>query len=293
VIFGGSFSNNQLIVEGGTAAVPVVLTIGPNILIHGSQTAQILNLTAFENILNQGTLSADTTGRTLSVTLGLTNQGTLEAIGGALVIPSASTSSGLLHAGVGGTISVTGGFTNYAGGSVAIDIGGTAASLFGRISISGSAAFAGTLNLSAVNGFDPNIGNSFNAVTYTSRTGQFDTVNGNIGNGKEFTVTYGPSVLTVNTIAAPAPAPAPGAVAPAIKSLTKVDDNIHIQFKSVAGRHYRVEWTDDLATGNWNVLTDDVVGTGEMMKVIDAGGGTLKQCFYRVVETMSASLMKR
>ena len=83
---------------------------------------------------------------------------------------------------------MSGGFTHFAGGSVAIEIGGTAAGQFGRITINGSAALAGTLNLSAVNGFDPGLGSTFNVMTYTSHTGQFDTVNGSIGNGKQFAV---------------------------------------------------------------------------------------------------------
>ena len=115
-----------------------------------------------------------------------------------------------------------------AGGSVAIEIGGSAAGQFGRITINGAAhsaslrapaALAGTLNLSAVNGFDPGFGSSFNVLTDTSHNGQFDTVNtfdaaqgtrGSIGNGKQFAVTYGASGLTVNTVAAsPLPTPPP------------------------------------------------------------------------------------
>ena len=82
------------------------------------------------------------------------------------------------------------------------EIGGSAAGQFGRITINGSAALAGTLNLSAVNGFNPGLGSSFNVMTYASHTGQFDTVNGSLGHGKQFTVTYGASGLTVNTVAA-------------------------------------------------------------------------------------------
>ena len=83
---------------------------------------------------------------------------------------------------------------------MAIEIGGTAAGQFGRITIDGSAhstplraaaALAGTLNLSAVNGFGPALNSTFNVLTYTSHTGQFDTVNGSIGSGKQFAVTYG------------------------------------------------------------------------------------------------------
>ncbi len=195
---------------------------------------------------------------------------------------------------------MSGGFTHFAGGSVAIEIGGTAAGQFGRITINGAAhsaslrapaALAGTLNLSAVNGFDPGLGSSFNVLTYTSHTGQFDTVNGSIGNGKQFAVTYGASGLTVNTVAAsPPPMPAPPPITPSIK---KVEDNFHIEFQSIAGRSYRIEWREDLIAGQWTPLTGEViVGTGKMIKVIDAGAGTQKQCFYRVVETQTAAMKK-
>ena len=169
-------------------------------------------------------------------------------------------------------------------------MGGSAAGQFGRITINGAAALAGTLNLSAVNGFDPGLGSSFNVLTYTSHTGQFDTVNGGLGNGKQFAVTYGASGLTVNTVAA-SPLPTPAPVAPVIKSITKVDDSFHIEFQSIAGRSYRVEWTDDLVAGKWTVRTDaPITGTGAMIKVIDAGAGTQKQGFYRVVETQTAAM---
>ena len=137
---------------------------------------------------------------------------------------------------------MTGGFTHFAGGSVAIEISGTAAGQFGRITINGAAALAGTLNLSAVNGFDPALNSTFNVLTCTSHTGKFDTVNGSLGNGKQFAVTYGASGWTVNTVAAsplPTPAPAP----PITPSIKKVDDNFHIEFQSIAGRSYRIEWT--------------------------------------------------
>ena len=200
------------------------------------------------------------------------------------------------------------GFTHFVGGSVAIEMGGTAAGQFGRITINGAAhsaslraavALAGTLNLSAINGFDPGIGSTFNVLTYTAHTGQFDTVNPfdaaqgtrGIGNGKQFAVTYGASGLTVNTVAAsPLPTPAPPPITPSIK---KVDDNFHIEFQSIAGRSYRIEWTDDLKAGKWTALTNEAItGTGELIKVIDAGAGTQKQCFYRVVETQAVAMKK-
>ena len=72
-----------------------------------------------------------------------------------------------------------------------------------------------------------------------------------------------------------------------------MDDNFHIEFQSIAGRSYRIEWTDDLKAGKWTVLTDEAIaGTGQMIKVIDAGAGTQKQGFYRVVETPAAAMKK-
>ena len=178
-------------------------------------------------------------------------------------------------------------------------------------------ALAGTLNFSAFDAFDPRLGSTFNVMTYTAHTGQFDTVNPStplrapaIGNGKQFSVTYGASGLTVNTVApsthsaslrAPAPAqgtrasplPTPALAAPVIKSITKVDDSFHIEFQSIAGRSYRIEWTDDLKAGKWTALTDEAIaGTGALIKVIDAGAGTQKQCFYRVIETQAAAMKK-
>ena len=104
-------------------------------------------------------------------------------------------------------------------------------------------------------------------------------------------MTYGASGLTVNTVAAsPQPTPAPPPITASIK---KVDDSFHIEFQSIAGRSYRIEWTDDLVAGKWTVLTNEAIaGTGKLIKVIDAGAGTQKQCFYRVVETQSAAMKK-
>ena len=146
--------------------------------------------------------------------------------------------------------------------------------------------------MSAVNEFDPGFGSTFNVLTYTSYTGQFDTVNGSLANGKQFAVTYGASGLTVNTVAASPPPH--GLESPwHIKSITKVDDSIHIEFQSIAGRSYRIEWTDDLKAGKWTVLTQEAIaGTGELIKVIDAGAGTQKQGFYRIVETQAAAMKK-
>ena len=88
-----------------------------------------------------------------------------------------------------------------------INIGGTATSQFGRLTVSGATTLDGTLNLALVNGFSPAIGNSFQVMTFGSRTGQFATINGTaLGNGKQFSPAYSATSLTLNvTAAAPFP----------------------------------------------------------------------------------------
>ncbi len=102
-----------------------------------------------------------------------------------------------------------------ANGTGAIDIGGTATSQFRRLTISSADTLDGTLNLALVNSFSPAIGNSFQVMPFSSRTGQFATINGlAIGNpfdfaqgirGKPFSPAYTATNLNV-TATAPIPA---------------------------------------------------------------------------------------
>ena len=56
-----------------------------------------------------------------------------------------------------------------------------------------------------MNGFSPALGNSFQVMTFSSRTGQFATINGlALGNGKQFTPAYTATNLTLNDTAAAA-----------------------------------------------------------------------------------------
>ena len=45
----------------------------------------------------------------------------------------------------------------------------------------------------------------------------------------------------------------------------------HITFGSVNGRRYRVRFTDNLITGPWNLLSDNIVGTGAALVIDDPG----------------------
>jgi hypothetical protein len=77
---------------------------------------------------------------------------------------------------------------------LSIQLSGIATDQYGRIIVSGAATLDGTLSVTLGGGFTPANGNSFQVLTYASRTGTFDTLN---GNGLNYSLTYNPTNLTV------------------------------------------------------------------------------------------------
>ena len=91
----------------------------------------------------------------------------------------AFSNTGALTVGAGSTLDVTGAYTQSAAGALIVQVGGTPASgLFGRLTSTGNATLAGTLNVSLVNGFGPSVGQSFPVMSFAGHSGTFDTVTG-------------------------------------------------------------------------------------------------------------------
>lgn len=58
--------------------------------------------------------------------------------------------------------------------------------------------------------------------------------------------------------------------------------NVTVNFSSVQGIVYRVEDRDDLLTGFWSILADQIIGTGGTIQIVDPGAGAaLPKRFYR------------
>lgn len=65
--------------------------------------------------------------------------------------------------------------------------------------------------------------------------------------------------------------------------------DVWLQFSTVAGSHYRVERTEDLNTGIWTAIADTVLGTGELVQILDPNAAALSRLFYRILLIMPGS----
>jgi hypothetical protein len=101
-----------------------------------------------------------------------------------------------------GVFTITGALSELASGVVNIEIGGlTAGTLYDQLKVSAAANLDGTMNLRLFNGYVPNLGDTFDVVTWGSRSGAFTTINGlSLGNGKKFNPTYSTNKLTLTVV---------------------------------------------------------------------------------------------
>ena len=99
-----------------------------------------------------------------------------------------------------GKITLTGDYTQGANGTLNIEIGGTTAGTgYDQLVVSGIATLGGTLNITAINGFKPTVGDVYTLITAGSFSGSFATININGFTGKIDSSTNG-ITLTVTTV---------------------------------------------------------------------------------------------
>ncbi len=106
-----------------------------------------------------------------------TNNGTFQVLDGrAFSTSGAFTNNGNLT--LGGSLTVTGAFSQSAGGSLTTQLGGTAAGSFGALTSTQPATLDGAVSVELSNGFAPTTGQTFQVMSYPSRTGTFATITG-------------------------------------------------------------------------------------------------------------------
>jgi len=111
---------------------------------------------------------------------------------GATILPGSPT----------GTMTISGNYTQGAGGTLGIDINDRpATSDFDKLSIGGSATLDGTFALAVAPGFVAELDDSFRVIDYASRTGQFATLTGlTPGAGVDYMEVYNADNFTLNAI---------------------------------------------------------------------------------------------
>jgi fibronectin type 3 domain-containing protein len=68
-----------------------------------------------------------------------------------------------------------------------------------------------------------------------------------------------------------------------ITGLVLAEQDVTIQFPTVAGRNYRVEKSATLSEVAWETLQDNIPGTGATIAITDPGARALPSNFYRIV----------
>jgi hypothetical protein len=103
------------------------------------------------------------------------NGGTLELLDGAsFTTLSSFSNTGALTIGQGSIFSVAADYNQGPSATLEIQLGGTSnTGLFGKLNVGGTANLDGTLTLTPVSGYTPATGDSFQIVTFASRSGDF------------------------------------------------------------------------------------------------------------------------
>lgn len=102
-----------------------------------------------------------------------------------------------------GAIAVLGNFSQTANGTTVLEAGGAKGGEFDSVQVSGTARLGGKLDLKLINGYKPDLAQTFNPLTYKSASGSFGSVSSNA----QVTVNS-PGIVTTLDASAPQPAAA-------------------------------------------------------------------------------------
>jgi hypothetical protein len=194
VLAGGSFTIGNAKNVSGQGTITVAGTLTKS----GSPGTTALTFgVAFNNNggvvqVQTGTLSVggdfiqNSGSTTVAAGAALAANGTVNIAGGLLagsgMVSGKLSNGGIVSpggAGSTGILTVVGSYTQTASGTLNLEIGGTSAGTqYDQLQVMGAATFAGTLDLSILNNFVPNVGNSFAVVPFASHSGDFASENG-------------------------------------------------------------------------------------------------------------------
>ncbi len=67
-----------------------------------------------------------------------------------------------------------------------------------------------------------------------------------------------------------------------VNSTTMIGNDVAIGFGTVPGMNYQVEYTSNLLSGTWSVLTSGIAGTGGILPIVDPNATSQAARFYRI-----------
>ncbi|WP_291983891.1 Ig-like domain-containing protein [Candidatus Accumulibacter sp. ACC005] len=215
IVFAGPFID----VVSANLNASQALTISSGITVHSGAGGYNGTIEANSAIINEGTISADAAGKSISITgAGVTNSGRIEAAAGTISVSAASfrndgifsvlsgatatvstiVNSGTIDVQAGSLFNVTNSFINNINGSVQIGIAGSETSAFGRLSVSGELYLDGTIKLWLAGNYVPPLGEAFRVMTYGSRIGNFSVLQDlDAGDGVTYHAVYNPTDLSL------------------------------------------------------------------------------------------------
>lgn len=151
-----------------------------------------------------------------------------------------------------------------------IEIGGhTPGLLYDRLVVGGHATLAGRLQVSSINGFAPQLGDTFEILTCASETGAFSSVDPTGIPGTSWLPRYNGTNVTLvlaNSLVLSAPHLSGGSV--------------NMSFPTTPGLGYLVQASDNFTPPNWQTIKT-VTGDGTVQSFSDPL--TRNQRFYRIV----------
>jgi hypothetical protein len=67
-----------------------------------------------------------------------------------------------------------------------------------------------------------------------------------------------------------------------VNNAANIGNDVAISFGTVPGLSYQIEYSSNLLSGNWSVLTSGIAGTGGILPIVDSNAASLTERFYRV-----------
>ncbi len=168
------------------------LSIGPAGSTFTLGASAAYTQTAGETAVN-GTL-ASSSGASLQAGL-LFGDGTIQGN----VLNAANINPGDVN--LAGSLTVTGNYVQTSTGTLTTEIGGATAGTFDQLHVGGATSLQGTLNIAEINGFTAATPQSFQIMTFGSKSGDFTTYNGlQPASGASFSPSFSSTALTLNAV---------------------------------------------------------------------------------------------